>query len=184
MIYLQLIFAFLQIGLFSIGGGYAALPMIQDQVVDGYQWITMNEFSDVLTISQMTPGPIAINAATFVGNKVAGILGALCATVGVVLPSFFIVLLLAFLYYKYRNLKAMNAILKGLRVAVVALIASAGITLITQAIFMDGILFATIDYFSLILFIVAFILLVKFKQNPILVMFLCGIIALITQNFI
>ena len=126
MIYLQLLLSFLQIGLLSIGGGYAALPIIQSQVVDLHHWITMREFADILTISQMTPGPIAINGATFVGTKIAGLPGAIVASVGVVIPSFIIVLTLAFIYYKYRQLDTIQAVLKGLRPAVVALIASAG----------------------------------------------------------
>ena len=133
MIYLQLLLSFLQIGLLSIGGGYAALPIIQSQVVDLHHWITMREFADILTISQMTPGPIAINGATFVGTKIAGLPGAIVASVGVVIPSFIIVLTLAFIYYKYRQLDTIQAVLKGLRPAVVALIASAGLSLAMSA---------------------------------------------------
>ena len=95
MTLLQLLFSFLQIGLLSIGGGYAALPIIQDQVVAMHGWLSMREFADILTISQMTPGPIAINAASFVGTKIAGLPGALVASLGVVLPSFIIVLTLS-----------------------------------------------------------------------------------------
>ena len=85
--FLELFWSFFQIGLFSIGGGYAALPLIQAQVVDQYGWMTMTEFSDIITISQMTPGPIAINAATFVGIRIAGLAGAVVATLGCVFPS-------------------------------------------------------------------------------------------------
>ena len=138
MIYLQLLLSFLQIGLLSIGGGYAALPIIQSQVVDLHHWITMREFADILTISQMTPGPIAINGATFVGTKIAGLPGAIVASVGVVIPSFIIVLTLAFIYYKYRQLDTIQAVLKGLRPAVVALIASAGLSLAMSAFWPDG----------------------------------------------
>ena len=87
MIYLQLFLAFLQIGAFSFGGGYAAMPLIQAQVIDKYGWLTVADFTDLITISQMTPGPIAINSATFVGNQIAGIPGALVATLGCILPS-------------------------------------------------------------------------------------------------
>ena len=104
MIYLQLLWSFFQIGLFSIGGGYAAMPLIQQQVVELNPWLTMGEFTDVVTISQMTPGPIAINAATFVGIRVAGFPGSLVATLGCVLPSCIVVLLLACLYTRYRKL--------------------------------------------------------------------------------
>lgn len=95
MICLQLFFSFLQIGLFSFGGGYAAMPLIQGQVVTQHGWLSMTEFTDLVTISQMTPGPIAINSATFVGIKIAGIPGALAATIGCILPSCIIVTLIA-----------------------------------------------------------------------------------------
>lgn len=95
MIYLQLFWSFLQIGLFSFGGGYAAMPLIQGQVVTSHGWLTMSEFTDLITISQMTPGPIAVNSATFVGLKIAGIPGAVVATVGCILPSCIIVTILA-----------------------------------------------------------------------------------------
>ena len=86
MIYLQLFLSFLQIGLFSFGGGYAAIPLIQGQIVDQHGWLSMAEFTDLITISQMTPGPIAINSATFVGIKIAGLPGAAVATLGCILP--------------------------------------------------------------------------------------------------
>ena len=95
MIYLQLFLSFMQIGLFSIGGGYAAIPLIQSQAVDINKWLTAEEFLDLATIAEMTPGPIAVNGATFIGLKVAGILGAISATFGCILPSLFIVSLLS-----------------------------------------------------------------------------------------
>lgn len=183
MIYLDLMITFALIGLFSIGGGYAALPLIEEQVVLAHNWLSMNEFMDVLTISQMTPGPIALNAATFVGNKMGGVLGALCATIGVIIPSFIIVLCLAFLYYKYRNLNFMHTILKGLRVGVVALIATAGMTMIVQAFFINQIItIEMIDYLSIALFMIAIILLHKYKLNPIIVMLICGVIAIMMKQ--
>ncbi len=100
MIYVQLFLSFLQIGMFSFGGGYAAMPLIQGQVVTGHGWLTMSEFTDLITISQMTPGPIAVNSATFVGLKIAGIPGAIVATAGCILPSCIIVTILAKLYLK------------------------------------------------------------------------------------
>ena len=103
MIYLQLFLSFFKIGLFSFGGGYAAMPLIQGQVVQGHGWLSMSEFTDLITISQMTPGPIAVNSATFVGIKIAGIPGALAATFGCILPSCILVTLLAKLYLKYRE---------------------------------------------------------------------------------
>ena len=91
MILLKLFFSFIQIGLFSIGGGYAAMPLIQAQVVEANGWLTMNEFIDLITIAEMTPGPIAVNSATFVGIRIAGLPGAVVATFGCILPSLFIV---------------------------------------------------------------------------------------------
>ena len=87
MIYLQLFLSFLKVGAFSFGGGYAALPLIQDEIVTNHQWLSQQEFTDLITISQMTPGPIAINSATFVGNQIAGIPGGIVATLGSVFPS-------------------------------------------------------------------------------------------------
>lgn len=179
MSYIQLLLSFLQIGLFSIGGGYAALPIIQDQVVNLHGWLTMREFADILTISQMTPGPIAINAASFVGTKIDGLPGAITASVGVVIPSFIIVLTLSYLYYKYRQLTAIQAVLKGLRPAVVALIASAGVSLGIDAFWQGKTIgFATINIESVLLFALAFFVLRKYKKSPIMVMACSGIIAI------
>ena len=103
MIYWELFLSFLQVGLFSFGGGYAAMPLIRGQVVTVHHWLSMSEFTDLSTISQMTPGPIAVNSATFVGEKIAGIPGALCATAGYKLPSCMIVTVIAKIYLKWRN---------------------------------------------------------------------------------
>ena len=100
MLLLKLFFSFIQVGLFSVGGGYAAMPLIQGQVVTLHGWLTKSEFTDLITISQMTPGPIAVNSATFVGMKIAGIPGAVVATAGCILPSCVIVTILARLYLK------------------------------------------------------------------------------------
>ena len=104
MIYLQLFFSFLQIGALSFGGGYAAMPLIQEQVVTMHGWISMETFSDLVTIAEMTPGPIAVNSATFVGTRIAGPGGAVVATLGCILPSCIIVTLLAYIYTKYRKM--------------------------------------------------------------------------------
>lgn len=181
MIYIKLLISFFQIGLFSIGGGYAALPLIQEQVVDLHHWLSMAEFTDLITISQMTPGPIAINSATFVGNRIGGILGSIVATLGCVLPSFIIVLSLAYLYFKYKNISVIQGILSGLRPAVVALIASAGISILITAFWgEEG--FTSLKDTNLIavgLFLASFFILRKFKPNPILVMAGSGVVGMI-----
>src|SRR5699024_3831506 len=110
MILFQLFLSFLQIGLFSFGGGYAALPLIQSQVIELHHWINMTEFTDLITISQMTPGPIAVNSATFIGLKMAGIPGAIVATLGVVLPSCLIVTVLAYVYLRFRKMSLLQGV--------------------------------------------------------------------------
>ena len=104
MIYLQLFWSFFQIGLFSIGGGYAAMPFIQAQVVELHHWLEMTEFTDLVTIAEMTPGPISINSATFVGTRIAGFWGALTATLGCIAPSILIVSILAFVYFHFKDM--------------------------------------------------------------------------------
>ncbi len=171
MMLLWLMLAFLQVGAFSIGGGYAAMPLIKSITVDTHAWLTAAEFADLVTIAEMTPGPIAINAATFVGMRMAGLPGALAATFGCVLPSLVIVSILAWLYARFRSGRGMQTILGTLRPVVVALIASAAVTLIQVACTASG------GGFSLagcLLMIGAFLLLRWKKPNPILVMACCG----------
>ena len=135
MIYLELFWSFFQIGLFSIGGGYAAMPLIQEQVVDLHSWLTMTQFADIITIAEMTPGPIAINSATFVGIQVCGLPGAIVATLGCIFPSCIIVMTLAYIYYRFRGLYIVQGVLAGLRPAVIAMIASAGLSLLILSVY-------------------------------------------------
>lgn len=174
MIYLELFWEFFKIGLFSFGGGYAALPLIQNAVLTK-EWLTMGQFTDLLTISQMTPGPIALNASTFVGTQVASIPGAIVATLGCVTPSCIIVLILAKLYYKYKNLNAMQDILFGLRPAVVALIATAGVDIFLTALGIG----TGLDFMAIGIFALAFLSLRIWKPSPILIISLSGVVGLI-----
>lgn len=184
MIYLQLFLSFLQIGAFSFGGGYAAMPLIQNQVVDLHHWLSLSEFTDLVTISQMTPGPIAVNSATFVGIKIAGIPGAIVATLGCILPACIIVTIIAWLYLKYRNMKSLQVVLSTLRPAVVSLIATAGLTIIISAIFGElGISINTIKIQMVVIFGICMFLLMKWKMNPIFIMVLAGILNVI-QYFV
>ena len=177
MIYLQLFWSFIQIGMFSFGGGYAAMPLIQGQVVTDHGWLTMSEFTDLITISQMTPGPIAVNSATFVGLKIAGIPGAVVATLGCILPSCIIVTVLAKLYLKYREMDMLQGILGGIRPAVVALIGSAGISILQTAFWgVSGkMVISDTSWLMVGIFVVCVILLRKVKMNPIWVMVLAGV---------
>lgn len=175
MIYFQLFLSFLQVGMFSVGGGYAAIPLIRDQVVNGHAWLSMSEFTDLITIAEMTPGPIAVNSATFVGIRIAGPLGAIIATLGCITPSLFIVSLLAYIYYRYKNVSALQSVLASLRPAVVALIAGAGLSILRLVAFQSGdAALASVNWVGLLLFAAAFVALRKFKKNPILVMLCCG----------
>lgn len=173
MIYLQLFWSFFQVGLFSIGGGYAAMPLIQNQVVDIHPWLTMTQFADIMTIAEMTPGPIAINSATFVGIQVAGLPGAVVATTGCVFPSCVIVMTLAYLYYRFRGMNIVQGVLAGLRPAVIAMIASAGISLLILAIYGQRVLpenLQSFDGIAAVIFLFAFFVLRKWKCSPLWVM--------------
>ena len=125
MLLLKLFFSFIQVGLFSVGGGYAAIPLIQEQIVNIHHLMTMEEFSDLITVAEMTPGPISINSSTFVGMRIAGIGGVLLCSLGCIIPSFVICFILAYFYYKYRTVGGVQTVLSALRPAVVALITSA-----------------------------------------------------------
>lgn len=172
MIYIQLFLSFLQVGALSFGGGYAAMPLIQEQVVNLHSWLSMSEFTNLITIAEMTPGPIAVNSATFVGMQIAGILGAVIATLGCILPSCIIV------YMKYRNMSLLQGTLASLRPAVVSMIAKAGVTILISAFFIDGtvnLIRQNVCVEMIIFFVIALVLLRKFKINPILAMVLCGV---------
>ena len=181
-ILLQLFLSFAKVGLFCIGGGYASMPLIQNEVVDGHHWITMHEFVDIFTISQMTPGPIGINAATFVGAKIAGIMGAIAATAGFVFPSVIIMLLMAYLYFKYGDLGIIRGVLNGLRPAVVALIASAGVGIMTLAFWDKAdlpISLAETNIRGVVIFLISMGLIYSGKMGTIKVLILSGVLGLV-----
>lgn len=169
MIYMQLFFTFFIIGLFTFGGGYAMLSLIQNEVVVNHQWVTAQEFTDMVAISQMTPGPIGINSATYVGYAVTGnIFGSLTATIAVTLPSFIIILLICKIYNKFKESNIFASLMKTLRPVVIGMIGAAAGILITKDNF--------IDWTSWVLFTAAFIACQFFKMNPILVIILSGAI--------
>ena len=176
MIYLQLFFSFLQVGLFSFGGGYAAIPLIQEQIVTKHGWLSMVEFTDLISISQMTPGPIAVNSATFVGNKIAGITGALVATAGCIFPSCIIVMSIAHIYLKNQNNQVVQEVLQSLHPAVIAMIASAGVTILITAFWGTTLKISlqNTDWSMVIIFLLSLVLLRKTRISPILVMILAG----------
>lgn len=176
---LKLFLSFLQVGLFSVGGGYAAIPLIQYQIVEVHQLMTLAEFTDLITIAEMTPGPISINSATFVGTRLAGVPGAIICTLGCIIPSFIICLTLAYFYYKYRKFTGVQTVLAALRPAVVALIASAGFSILCLALFnapKTNIVFSDLRLIELGLFAAALFALRKFKLSAISVIFGSGIV--------
>lgn len=179
---LKLFITFLQIGSFSIGGGYAIIPFIQEHVVYSLNWLTLQEYTDIITISQMTPGPLVVNAATFVGIQIAGIPGAVAATLGSTLPGFFTSILLYNFFRKYENMAIVANILKGLRASSVGLIASAAMTIILLALLENPSLtasFSNINFIAVISFCCSLFLLRKYKLDPIIIILLTGMIGLL-----
>ena len=180
MIYLQLFYTFFKIGLFGFGGGYAMLSMIQGEVVTRYNWVSSQEFTDIVAISQMTPGPIGINAATYVGFTSTGsIWGSVIATFAVVLPSFILMLTISKFFLKYQKHPAVESVFSGLRPAVVGLLASAALVLMNTENFRSPTKDTYTFVISVIIFLVAFIGTKKYKANPILMIIACGIAGLI-----
>lgn len=180
MIYIELFFTFFVIGMFTIGGGYAMLSLIQNQVVTVHGWIDDTTFTDIVAISQMTPGPIGINSATYIGYEVlaeAGaselmsILGSFTATFAVVLPSFIIVLLLAKVYNRWKDHPIFKGVLTGLRPAVLGLIGTAALGLATPENF--------IDWKSSVICIVAFAALYFKKLGPFSIIGLGALVGLV-----
>ncbi len=189
MIYLQLFWAYIQIGLFSIGGGHASIPVAQSMVVDNLGWMTLEEFSAMITLSEMTPGPFSINSATFVGTKMAGTLGGLVALLGFLVPSVIVCTLFFFIYKKFRKVRAIDGLMRGIRPAVSGLIGSAGLSITLLALFGASTLatFQTEFAFNPValgIAIVAFVLCRKTKINPVIIILLCGVLGMIVYSII
>ena len=180
MLYLQLFYTFFKIGLFGFGGGYAMLSMIQGEVVTRYGWLTSQEFTDIVAISQMTPGPIGINSATYVGFTATGsVWGSIIATLAVVLPSFILMLAISKFFLKYQKHPVVEAVFSGLRPAVVGLLASAALVLMNAENFSSRKEDMYSFIISCLIFLIAFIGTRKYKINPILMIVVCGIAGLI-----
>ena len=167
---LQLFISFFKIGAFSFGGGYAMLPFIKKEIIEVHHWLTTSEFIDILAVSEMTPGPIAINSATFLGYKVAGVIGSIAATLAVVLPSFIVISLIYHFYTKFRNSPYVDWAFKGIRPVVLGLIASASISVAKDAF---------IDLKSVIIAAVLFYVVSFKKLNPIIAIVLAGVIGVL-----
>lgn len=176
---LAIFLSFLKIGLFAFGGAYAVLPLIEEEMVYNRAWMTFAEFSDLVAIDELTPGPIIINSATFIGMKLGGVPGALAATIGCILPGCVISLLLVILYRKYREIPVIAEAMRTLRCMAVALIFSVLLKMLVSAVFPSGLTVLT-DINLLILALVgaSFYVMRKYKTNPLYVMLACGCITL------
>lgn len=183
LLFLNLFYSFFKIGLFGFGGGYAMISLIQGEVVNRHHWMTSGQFTDIVAISQMTPGPIGINSATYVGYTSLvnagyghswGILGSITATFAVVLPSFILMLFISKFLMKFKDHPVVESIFMGLRPAVVGLLAAAALLLLTPENF------GTPDqswqfYISIFLFAFTFIGSLVYKMNPIFLICVCGV---------
>ena len=176
MTYLNLFFVFFKVGLFSFGGGYAILPLMQHEVVDVNKWISFKEFMDIVAVSQITPGPISINLATHVGYRIGGTLGSTIATTSVVLPSIIIMIIIVVFLKKFSKLPVVQRIFKSLRVTIVGLILAAGIALFVRENF--------IDYKSYIIFTSVLIGGLVFKIGSITLIILSGLVGAILYYII
>lgn len=175
MILLKLYLVFLKIGTFGFGGGYAMLPLIEKEIVDTYGWLSSSDFVDIIGISQMTPGPIAINSATFVGYRMAGVLGSIIATLGVVTTSFILVSTANYFFNKFRNSTLLSNALKGMRPALIGLIISVFLSLGFEAYK---------DLNSIFIACIIGFLLYKTKLHPILIIVISGILGIIFYGFL
>ena len=180
MIYLQLFYTFFKIGLFGFGGGYGMLSLIQAEVVTNHEWMTAGEFTDIVAVSQMTPGPIGINAATYVGYTATGSFwGSVIATFAAVLPSFILMLAISKFFFKYQKHPVIEAVFKGLRPGIVGLLASAVLVLMTTENFGSPQTDLYTFLVSSTLFVGVFIASKVYKVNPILLIVICGVMGFI-----
>ena len=164
-VYRELFTTFFKIGAFTFGGGYAMIPLIRTEVVEKKQWIEEEDIVDMLAVAESTPGPLAINSATFVGYHKAGTKGAACATIGVMLPSFFIILLLSGVLRQFEQLKAVSYAFWGIRIGVLGLILHATVSMAKGC---------KKEWFSYIVVLSAFLAVTWLKVSSIWVLLLCG----------
>ncbi len=173
MILIDLFIVFLKIGAFAFGGGYAVLPLIQQYIVNDMAWLSMNEMTNLVALSQITPGPIAINSATFVGTKVAGIAGAIVATLANVTPQFILIMTFSYFIFSGKELKFLDKMLKALKAGIVGLVAVAAIDMFQSSIFIGAIKDFNINWIAFIAFLIGAYL-YKVKKLDIIIIFIVG----------
>ena len=172
---LKLLFTFFKIGLFSFGGGYAMIPFMQREIIEKHQWLSSSEFVDIIGISQMTPGPVSVNSATFVGYKVSGIVGSIFATLGITVISFILVSIASKTMDKFKESKYLKAALLGMRPVLIALIINAFISLAKDAY---------VDMKSIIVTLIVGGCLFSKKIHPILIIVIAGLLGIIFWGII
>ena len=176
----QIFVSFFKIDLMAFGGAYAAIPVIQKQIVDINGWLSYAEFADILAIDELTPGPIIVNCATFIGTKMAGPLGALAATLGCIVPTAIIASILLYIYLRYKGLDVMTGALNGIKCLVCALLVSSCISIVSNTLMVEGV----VDVVAVILFIASYILFRKTKLDPIIIIGGCGLVGYILYMFL
>ena len=169
----QIFVSFFRIGAFTFGGGYAMIPLIQNEAVEKRKWVTDEDILDIVAIAESTPGPIAINSATFVGYRAAGVLGSACATLGVVLPSFVIILALSFVLSQFQDVQAVQYAFNGIRVGVLALLVKALWTMYTKS---------PKGWAAYVVMGVSFLLTAIFSDIAIYVIIGCAIFGIVTSR--
>ncbi len=177
---LQIFLSFIKIDILCFGGAYAAVPVVQQQVVEVKDWMTTSEFMDLLAIDELTPGPIVVNCATFVGNKLAGVPGGIVATMGCVLPTALIALALVRLYLRYRDAQVMEDALTGIKSVVAALLLTAALTFVTSVIVVSG----QVDLIALAVAAVAFVLMRTRRFDTIAIIIGSGVFTLLLYTFV
>ena len=180
MIYLKLLWTFFKIGAFTFGGGYAMLPLVESEVV-AHGWMNEQDIINFIAVSESTPGSFAVNVATYVGEEVAGVAGSVCATLGVVLPSFIIILIIAGCYQRFKNSRVVNGCMSGLKPAVVGLIGASVISVGMEIFIPDGL---TVEVFKLVgtyvsMGILVLALILSFKKvHPVIIIVISAILGI------
>lgn len=181
MIYLELLWTFFKIGIFTFGGGYAMLPLIQEEVA-AHGWMESSELINFVAVSESTPGPFAVNIATYIGAETGGVLGAVCATFGVVLPSFIVILIVAKCFERFKNSKIVMGCMTGLKPAVVGLIGASALSVAGNVFMPNGFSFSVFSelFFAAVVIFLLSLLLVFKKVHPVFVIVISAVLGVVS----
>ena len=179
MMLVELFFVFVLVGAMTYGGGYSVLPLVDDLIVNKRGWLSTEEVADIVSISEMSPGPFSLNCASFVGMKVAGLPGSILATFGFLLLSLIIILLLAYFYRKYRTLDAVKQVFSVLNACIIGVLFSSAISLLKTSVFRGAFFDGNIDIVALLIFGYSFIAIFRFKQNPLVILLASAVVGAI-----